>query len=384
MCDGGGSVTAKSDSSVVKTIRLSDTRIEAILEKLDACPDWQGASKRGAERFSYRVKGCVVHMQMPGMGSSAAFLVPTRDISATGLSFLHGGFVHLSTQCVVQLISTHGTWENVEATVVRCEYKADMVHLVALQFKNPIDPGAYSPAATKTRILLAEDSPSFTRLAMVLLKKLNVEADHAENGKIAVALASKNVYDAILMDVEMPIMNGLEAVKTLRGQGYGGVIVAATALTQPDDKQRCLEAGCDRYMPKPYDLDLLRELIESLQQEPLLSSQAQDQTMVPLISTFVEELPKKLRALEECFAKEEKQKLEVLCRNLKGEAGGYGFEPISAAAKKVESAVIDKAPQGTLADAVNELSNLCCLARSSARETTRGADAMQEAETSGA
>ncbi len=361
-------MTTNSDSNFTKTIRLDDTRIEAILEKLDASRAQQGEAHRNSARFSYRVKGSVIHMQMPGMASPAPFLVPTRDISATGLSFLHGGFVHLGTKCVVQLISTHGTWENVEAIVVFCEYRADMVHEVALKFKNPIDPGSYSSSAIKTRILLVEDDSSFTRLAMALLKKLNVDVDHAENGKVAVAMASKNNYDAIMMDIEMPIMNGTDATKALREKGYNGVIVATTAMTQPEDKLRCLEAGCDRYIPKPYDIDVLRELIESLQQEPLLSSLAQDQTMIPLINAFVKELPKKMRAIEGAFAKEDKEKLAALCRNLKGEAGGYGFEPISGAAKKAESALIETAAQGNLSAAISELSNLCCLVRSATKD----------------
>ncbi len=72
--------------------------------------------------------------------------------------------------------------------------------------------------------------------------------------------------------------------------------------------------------------------------------------MIPLIDAFIGELPPKLRAVEEAFAKQDDRELEHLSHGLKGEAGGYGFEPISSAAEQVE-----------------ELIKLCCLARSSLR-----------------
>lgn len=79
-------------------------------------------------------------MQQPGSSGPVVFLVPTRDISATGLSFLHGGFVHVGTRCTVQLITMHGTWNEVPAVVVRCQYVEGGVHEVAVRFDREIDP----------------------------------------------------------------------------------------------------------------------------------------------------------------------------------------------------------------------------------------------------
>ncbi|MFH1419480.1 MAG: response regulator [Planctomycetota bacterium] len=354
-------------SNLVRTVRLSDADIDAVMEKLDAAATPQAASKRHAERFAFRIKGCVVHMQMPGSAGPTPYLVPTRDISATGLSFLHGGFIYPGTRCVVQLISMHGAWENATATVMRCDYIEEMLHEVGIAFDTPIDPGQYCALANKTRILLAEDDPSITRLATALLKKLNVEVDHAENGQVVVEKAMSNVYDAIMMDVEMPVLDGLGAVKQLREKGYGGMIIAATGLTRNEDKQRCLEAGCDRYIGKPYTSDALAKMIGSFQQEPLLSSLAQDRSMLELIDAFVTELPQKIRDVEEAFAKEDNTKLEFLSRLLKAEAGSYGFEPISAVASKVETALMEGGSRMDVKKLMDDLVNLCCMARSSAR-----------------
>lgn len=346
---------------------MDDAQLEAVLDRLDAAHESGASDRRSDERYVYRVKSCIIHMQSPGAGTSMAYQVPTRNISSGGMGFLHGGFVHPGTRCVVQLISMHGTWKNAEATVVFCRYVEGLVHDVSVQFDHQVDPAEYCSQAVKTRVLLADDDPSVSRLVKLFLEQLNADVELAENGRIAVEKAQQNVYDVILMDIEMPVLDGIEAVKQLRGKGYSGTIVAATGLTEPADRQRCLEAGCDRYIGKPYDRDALAELIDSLKQEPLISSLAQERSMIPLIDAFVTELPPKLRAIEEAFAKKDDKDLEQLSRGLKGEAGGYGFEPISSAAEQVEKALIQKTPRPEVKKQVEELIKLCCLARSSLR-----------------
>jgi len=283
------------------------------------------------------------------------------------MSFLHGGFVHPATRCVVQLISTHGTWKSVDATVVACKYVEGLVHDVSVKFDNEIDPAEFCSQAVKTRVLLIDDDPSFARLTKMFLEQMNAQVDIAENGRIGVEKALNSVYDIVLMDIEMPVLDGFEALKQLRDKGYSGTIVAATGLTQPADRQRCMEAGFDRYIAKPYDRKALAELIDSIKQEPLISSLAQDKAMIPLIDAFVTELPPKLRAIEEAHVKQDNESLERLCRGLKAEAGGYGFEPISTAAQQVEKDLIDNTPRPALKKHLDELIKLCCLARSSIR-----------------
>ena len=127
--------------------------------------------------------------------------------------------------------------------------------------------------------------------------------------------------------------------------------------------------GCDRFIAKPYQREVLTDMIASLKQEPLISSFSQDSSMSAMIDAFVAELPPKLRSIEEVFAKEDQAQLEFLARGLKGEAGSYGFEPISAAAEQVEKAVIEKCPRSEIKRHMDELVKLCCLARSSARSS---------------
>ncbi|MEQ8789670.1 MAG: response regulator [Pirellulaceae bacterium] len=114
------------------------------------------------------------------------------------------------------------------------------------------------------RVLLAEDGPDNQRLISHLLRKSGAEVVVAENGAIAVeaalrAAAQRPAFDVILMDMRMPVLDGLGATRQLRETGYQGPIVALTANAMDSDRINCLAAGCDDFASKPIKrLDLLR------------------------------------------------------------------------------------------------------------------------------
>jgi CheY-like chemotaxis protein len=106
--------------------------------------------------------------------------------------------------------------------------------------------------------LLAEDGVDNQRLITFLLRKAGATVDVADNGKVALEMMDKASeldmpYDLLITDMQMPVMDGYLLVKTLRSRGVKTPILALTAHAQAEDRQKCVEAGCDDYLSKPID-----------------------------------------------------------------------------------------------------------------------------------
>lgn len=114
----------------------------------------------------------------------------------------------------------------------------------------------------KLKILLAEDNPINVKLVMSLLQDYEIEADVAENGKEAVEKVKNNYYDLVLMDMEMPEMNGYEATTTIREELKNKVpIIAMTAHAMAGEREKCFKLGMYDYISKPINANLLFEKI---------------------------------------------------------------------------------------------------------------------------
>lgn len=141
--------------------------------------------------------------------------------------------------------------------------------LPATLAKDPVErPARLSPAGapdgslSALSILIIEDNAVNQKVVSAMLNTLGCSPVMASDGQQGVALASEHAFDVILMDMEMPIMDGLEATRTLRARGIKTPIIALTAHAVAGNRELCFEAGMNDYLSKPIEFDKLREKIK--------------------------------------------------------------------------------------------------------------------------
>ena len=111
-------------------------------------------------------------------------------------------------------------------------------------------------------ILVVEDNPTNQQVVIMVLRALGYQPDTAENGRTAIEKLSSHQYDLVLLDLQMPDIDGFEVAQHVRTHlNYQPVIVALTAGASPEDRQRCIEAGMDDYVLKPFKISQLKEVV---------------------------------------------------------------------------------------------------------------------------
>ncbi len=152
-----------------------------------------------------------------------------------------------------------------------------------MNLDRPLAPAAHRPP--QLRLLLADDSPDNQRLLKRLLQGAGFIVEAVDDGMAAVervVAAAGNgqavEFDVLLLDMQMPELDGYGAAAELRARGYAGPIVALTAHASEADRERCLAAGCNDYMSKPFDFD---ELLQMLHRNAAAGRNAQRRDVEP-------------------------------------------------------------------------------------------------------
>ncbi len=238
-------------------------------------------------------------------------------------------------------------------------------------------PAAAIPTATPTRrcrILVAEDNPVNQQLALALLRRAGHVAEAVASGTEAVAAVRAIPYDMVLMDVQMPEMDGLEATRAIRrlpGTSARIPIIAMTANAMRGDDALCYAAGMDDYLAKPVDAERLLATVSRWagrsggmplptpvplpkEREPSLVVDAAklaelreimgESDLNTLLSTFFRDTPVHLRRLHKACETADLETIEREAHTLKGAAGSVGFNEMADAAARVLMAVRRRDP----------------------------------------
>ena len=210
------------------------------------------------------------------------------------------------------------------------------------------------------RILLAEDGPDNQRLISMHLRKAGAEVTLATNGRVAVALARSQPFDLILMDMQMPELDGYAATAEIRSLGGQAPIIALTAHALAEDRYKCLAAGCTDYLAKPIAKNLLLTVVARhleagkpnerlggpapttdglISTSILKSSFDDDPDMKEAIEEFVASLPQRVAALNRHYRERRLSDLRRVLHQLNGSGGSYGYDGVTELAAQAEIAL---------------------------------------------
>ncbi len=214
------------------------------------------------------------------------------------------------------------------------------------------EPSKSLPMRERVRVLVAEDNPVNQKLAVRQLERLGVPADPVANGAEAIEALSRIPYDLVLMDCQMPEMDGFEATREIRrreGTLRHTPVIALTANALEGDRERCLAAGMDDYLSKPVRQHELLALIEKWlpdEGSPLdeavvanlrsLSTDSED-FLSEVFALFREDARERMRALRNAAEEHNPAALSSAAHALKSSAGNVGAKAVHQLATDLES-----------------------------------------------
>ena len=199
------------------------------------------------------------------------------------------------------------------------------------------------------KVLLVEDNTDNQNLIKMYLFKMGAEVVVANNGKEAVQLAANDQFDVILMDMQMPIMDGVEATKLIHGSGNDAPIVMLTANVMQDDMKLCRRVGCKGFLTKPvqresferYIADFLRPVDSvSEQMQPIISELVNEgPEFYNIVKAYVKQLPDDLENVVKAYKDKNDKLLKEKVHSMKGTSGNMGYIQYSQLCAQVEFAI---------------------------------------------
>ncbi|GAB4261271.1 MAG: hypothetical protein Kow0092_10690 [Deferrisomatales bacterium] len=212
--------------------------------------------------------------------------------------------------------------------------------------ENAESPGEEAPAPSRScgapggRVLLVENDPPSALLVRTLLEQAGYEVVWAEGGEEGLRRFEEGGWDALLLDMQMPGVDGYEVARRIRGSDRRSAVpvVALTAHAMEGDRQRCLEAGCSHYLPKPVDRRALVELLGRIIGQPTAGGDLDASVLQAARAHYLSDVRRAVEALGRQVAQGDLLEAGRVAHTLKGSGGTYGFPEITEAAGRLDRA----------------------------------------------
>ena len=290
----------------------------------------------------------ILDMQMPEMNGDVLAQEIRRLRTAVELPL-----VLLTSLGQLQESRASGAYAACLSKPARASHLHDAIAAVLIHESPDVAGDAAKPQAaaretTALRILLVEDNPVNQSVALLLLQKLGRHADVAGNGLEALAALRDTSYDVVLMDVQMPEMDGLEASRRINAEWPAERrprIVAMTANALASDREECMTAGMDDYVAKPIRVEALEAALarcgplgEESQPVDLIAGEDPD-FMRELVGVFLDDSPRQLAALREAVEHGDAATAKRCAHTLKSTSGIFGATRLVELCEQLENAV---------------------------------------------
>lgn len=311
--------------------------------------------------------------QMPGLtGLDLASLILSRpDLKNTKMLLLSSSLNRSEMERAEQLGIARALSKPVKrSTLIEVILETFDVHdTQTVEAAQATEPGALEANAPFERlhVLLAEDNLVNQTIAKRRLEKLGHKVTVVPNGRRAVEAVSATRFDCVLMDVQMPEMDGNEATREIRRlEAAGGLtprfIVAMTAHAMKGDEEKCLAGGMDEYVSKPFRVERLTEVLElakarkresgerideDLEPEPSFAarlnamSEEDREDVISVAQLLPQTLPEDVYKLELALGEQDFKQVEYMAHTLKGVAGVFSAERIAAKGDELEVACVN-------------------------------------------
>ncbi|GAB3019948.1 response regulator [Bowmanella dokdonensis] len=226
------------------------------------------------------------------------------------------------------------------------------------------EPEQPAPMAAKSsfrgKVLLAEDSADSRHLLSKILQSRGLEVKAVENGQQMLEAAMGEEFDLILSDINMPVMDGLQAIKLLRAVGVHSPVIALTANVLEQDVRKYLQAGFTDHLAKPVNRQRFNQVLATYLKQDSSGEELSlpNEELRKLKDRFIGGLPDHLAALQTAFRKNNRHELEMLAHKLRGTAALFQFKQLSDTAARIEKNLQSRSLPETLQELTHQIESL--------------------------